>query len=239
MLNTRRWHRYWILCLALLFVSACGQGLPLGTPTPTLDPLTIEEQNAIASEREPAFANALIASIEVLGVEVQFENQIPHNVFGMKITFTNTSEDSLIIKRPDRFGFGNFGGCDDDVVHQIFKENGELIEMPILQVDCRGNPPSSDEDLVVLEKDQSTSFTYQLIPANMLFGDDQTLVHVLPPGSYFIRATYDNNWVGYMAQSESSEQLFKDLNAWVGEASSVQVPFVVPPYELPTEKITP
>lgn len=238
MLNTHRWLCCSILVVALLLLSACGQGLPLGTPTPILGPLTLEEQNALASQRKPAFANALTASIEVLSVEVQFENQVPHVVLNMRITVKNISDTNLVIRKPTRFGFGNFGGCDDDVVHKSYREDGKLIEMPLVRVDCLANIPQSQDEFVTLEKGQSASYTYQLIPTNMLLDDNQELDHVLPPGSYFISATYDNSWVGYATQSESATSLIADLNAWVGEISSVQVPFVVPPYEVPTETFT-
>lgn len=199
--------------------------------------LTSNEQFAFARLRSLGFTNSVGIAIMITNIESQLD-PYPHQVLNMQIALSNNSWGDLTIKKPYILGFGNFGGCDDDVVHGIFREDGSRIQMSVLTVDCIPNIPFSD-DFETLKRGEVFSYQYQITPANMFLDNDETPDHILPPGVYYISATYDNDWIGYASRTDSSELGFTDINAWVGEVSSDRFSFVVPPYELPTETATP
>jgi hypothetical protein len=207
-------------------------------PTPALGPLTIDEQFDIARTRVPDFANVLEIEIVVNEAEIVDDSLGQHVVLSMQLIITNTLENTVTLLTPRQFGFGTYSGCDDDVVHKLFKDNGEPVDLLVQTVDCRLDTPTSEGDFEIMESGKSVSYEYHLAPVNMFLDDDDILDHMLPPGLYYISATYDNSWVGPATRTHSYGDLHTDMNAWVGEVSSDRVSFVVPPYELPTEPTT-
>ncbi len=204
--------------------------------------------------RKSESENSLKLSVEISDIKIPQElddNDDPH-VITLDIVFTNTSDHSIVFKKPRSTGFTGQGSIGfpvafNDVGIVIQRKDDMAMGVPSSS-QLMARPPAKGglqaflhhrpEDFIVLESGESFSYTFtKALPIVLLEG--KTSATKLPPGTYKLFLGYGNDFIGYQLPVDATPPVafnyftgpgsqIADLNAWVGNITSNEVEFTIP-----------
>ena len=163
--------------------------------------------------------------------------------------FRNVSSNSIVFRKPIKYGFLGVNVCLNDLEFMI-----EMKDGPSMNVTGNSNYPCGHEhsvfpeitldDFITLEAGDTFSYPLEVTPPGVLIKETKYIGN-LPPGTYKLKVEYSNLDIGYELPLEvtptasfgnwqaelewyDNHTMVVDLNAWVGHTVSNEVELTIP-----------
>jgi len=134
------------------------------------------------------------------------------------VTFTNTLDQSIVIREPKQHGVMDAVYPDTVVLYTMDPITANVVlELPLRNHPSRVFYPHVEQgEFITLAPHDSREIRLQLpyiLGPAIGYSEER---YPLPPGKYRVQMTYMNDAIGYEIE-QNGETRYVDLNTWVGE----------------------